>query len=125
MIVNTRLPPTRLLFHTDFEPVLEQNDAGIDHRPLDQWRVFQEYPRLFFRAEPHDAFYPGAVVPAAIEQDDFASCGKVRQVSLHIHLGFFAVRRCRQGDDVKYARTHAFGTRLDCPALASTVSSLE
>ena len=73
----------------------------------------------------HDIFDAGAVVPAAVEDHDFAGGRKVRDVALHIHLALFAVARRRQRDDAEYARTDALGDRLDRAALARGVAALE
>src|SRR4030095_17248193 len=34
-VVNARLEPTRLLLRAHFEPILDQEDARVDHRLLD------------------------------------------------------------------------------------------
>jgi len=44
------------------------------------------------RAEPHDLLDARTVVPAAVEQDDFAGCGEVRHIALEIPLRAFADR---------------------------------
>ena len=67
----------------------------------------------------------GAVVPAAIEDDDFACRRKVLHVALEVHLALFAVRRRRQRHESEDARAHALGDRLDRPALAGRVAPLE
>src|SRR6266481_6372800 len=41
----------------------------------------------FFRAESHHPLDAGAVVPAAVEQDDFSAGGKMRHVALEVPLG--------------------------------------
>ena len=79
----------------------------------------------FGDAEPHHVFDAGAVVPAAIEDDDFAGGRKVLQVALHVHLGFLAVGWRRQRDDPEHARADALGERADRAALAGAVASLE
>jgi hypothetical protein len=54
-----------------------------------------------------------------------AGSGEMRQVPLHVHLGFLAVGRRRQRDRAEDARADAFGERADRAALAGRVASLE
>src|ERR1700687_3135375 len=49
----------------------------------------------------------------------------MRDVSLYIHLRFFALCRGRKSDDSEYARAHAFGDPLDDAALSGGVAALE
>ena len=44
---------------------------------------------MLFVGKPHDMFDAGAVVPAAVEDDDFAGRRKVFHVALHEHLHFW------------------------------------
>ena len=97
----------------------------LDHVPLEERAQLEEPLVLLLRAEAHHVLDAGAVVPAAIEDDDFAGGGEVRQVPLHVHLGLLAIGRRRQRDDPEDARAHALGDRLDRAALARGVTSLE
>jgi hypothetical protein len=81
--------------------------------------------RLLGSAEAHHPFDPGAVVPAAVEDDDLARRRKVADVALQVHLAFLAFGRCRQRDDTEDARTHPLGDRLDGAALAGAVAPFE
>src|SRR5581483_1011077 len=80
---------------------------------------------FFQRAEAHDVFDAGAVVPAAVEDHDLAGGWKMRHVSLDEHLGFFAVRRRGKRHHSEHARADFFGDRLDRAALAGCVAPLE
>ena len=88
-------------------------------------RELEEPPMLLGRAEAHDVFDAGAVVPAAVEDHDLAAGRKVLDVALDVHLALLAVRRRGQGDDAKDARAHPLGDRLDGSALAGSVATLE
>src|SRR5215475_12360776 len=44
---------------------------------------------LLLGTKSHNVFNPGAVVPAAIEDDDLAGGGKMRHVTLKEYLRFF------------------------------------
>src|SRR5262245_40035197 len=80
---------------------------------------------LLFGAESHDVFDASAVVPTAVKNDDFARGRKLLDVSLGEHLRFFTVRRRRECDDTKDARTDPLGDGLDGSALPRGVAPLE
>src|SRR5678815_388216 len=80
---------------------------------------------LVLRTEPHDVLDAGAVVPAAVEDDDLAACGEVRQVALQVHLRLFAFGRSGKRHDTKHARTDTLADRSNRPALACAVATLE
>ena len=80
---------------------------------------------LFLGAEAHNALDAGAVVPTAVEDDDFAGGREVLHVTLHVHLRLLAVGRRRQGDEPEDARADALGDGLDGAALAGRVAPLE
>ncbi len=122
---RARLQPPRLLLRAHFQPVFEQDDAGVDHQPFEQRYRLQEGARLVLGAEAHHALDAGAVVPAAVEDDDLARRRQVRDVALAVHLGLLAVGGRRQRDDAKHSRAHAFGDGLDGAALAGAVATLE
>src|SRR5262249_55669013 len=73
----------------------------------------EEMTHLLVRAEFHDPFDAGAVVPAPVEDDDFAGRGEMREIPLDLHLRLFAFRRRGERDDAKDARTDALGDGLD------------
>ena len=79
--------------------------------------------RFFDKA--HHAFDAGAVVPAAIEDDDFTAGRKIRNVALHEHLRLLPVRRSRKRDNSVDAWAHPLGDRLDRPALAGRIAAFE
>src|SRR5262249_18327000 len=112
-------------FWTDFEPVLDEDDARVDHGLLDRRRLLQESLNLIGCGVAHHALYTRTVVPTAIEDHDFTGSRKVADVALHIHLRLLALSRRRQRDDAKHSRAHALGNRLDRAALARGVSSFE
>ena len=76
-------------------------------------------------AEPHDAFDAGAVVPAAVEQHDFAAGRQVRGVALEIPLAPLAFIRRRQRGNAADARVEALGDPLDHAALAGGITAFE
>ena len=80
---------------------------------------------LFLGAEAHDVFDAGAVVPAAVEDDDFSRGGKMLHVALEKHLGFFPIGRSGEGHHPKYARAHFLGESPDCSAFAGGIASFE
>ena len=114
-----------LLLHADLEPELDQDDAGIDGEFLDQRAQFEETLVFGRRAEAHDIFDAGAVVPAAVEDHDFAAGRELLDIALHEQLGFFPVGRRGQGADTEHPRADLFGHGLDGAALAGGVAAFE
>src|SRR3974377_72285 len=80
---------------------------------------------LMFIGKSHHIFNARAVVPAAVENDDLTGRGKVRHVTLHIHLALFAIARGRQRDDAENARAAPLADRLDRAAFAGRVTAFE
>ncbi len=104
---------------------LIEDDPGLDHGPLDGRCLLEEPLGLLGRAEAHDPLDAGAVVPAAIEDDDLAGSREVLDVALDVHLRLLALRRRRQGHDLEDARADPLGDALDGAALAGGVTALE
>ncbi len=109
----------------DFEPDLDQYGAAVDDKLLDFGTKLEEALVLRGVDEAHHIFDAGAIVPATVEDHDFAAGGKARNVALDIHLALFAVARRRQRHDAEDARADALGDRLDRAALAGRVAALE
>ena len=85
----------------------------------------EEPPVLLGRAEAHDVFDAGPIVPAAVEDHDLARRREMLDIALHVHLALLAVRRRWQRDDAEHPRADAFGDRLDGATLAGGVTPLE
>ena len=117
--------PTRLLVGAHLEPVLDEMDARVDHRLLDRRYLLEEPLRLLLGAESHDPLDAGAVVPAPVEDHDFAAGGEVRDVPLHVHLRLLALGGCGKRDHVEHTRADAFGDRLDGATLPRGVPAFE
>src|SRR5580704_4141066 len=114
-----------LFLLTDLEPYLDQGDAALDAVLLQLRTKFQEALVLLLVDNTHDIFDAGAIVPATVEDDDFAAGRKTLDVALQEHLGLFAIRRRRQRRDAKHARADPLGQRLDSAALAGGVAAFE
>ena len=67
----------------------------IDDVAFDDRAQLKKAAMLLFRAEAHHVLDAGAVVPTAIEDDDFARRRKVRHVALQVHLALLAIRSGR------------------------------
>ena len=80
---------------------------------------------LRFGAEAHHIFDAGPIVPAAVEDHDFARGRKMGHVALQVELRLLAVGGRGQRHHPEHARAHPLGDRLDRPALAGGVASLE
>ena len=68
---------------------------------------------------------PGAVVPTAVEDHDFARGREMLHVALHVHLRLLAVGRRGQRHEAEHARADALGDGLDGAAFAGGVAALE
>ena len=114
-----------LLFLVDAEPVLEQDQAVIGDQPFEHRAVLQELLVLGRGAETHDRLDTGAVVPATIEQDQFAGTGQMARVALEVPLAalVFIGFRQRHGPDVAIVQRRLDG--LDHTALAGGIAPLE
>ena len=97
----------------------------LDNRFLHRRRHREKSLHLLKRAEFHHPLDAGAVVPAAIEDHDFARGRQMPHVALNIHLRLLALGRRRQRDDAIDARADALGDRLDDAALAGAVAAFE
>src|SRR6201982_3892759 len=91
--VNPCIEPQLLLLHAGLEPVLDQDDPGVDDVSLDLRAKLEEALVLFLGAEAHDVFHAGTIVPAAIEDHDLAGGGKEFHVALDEHLALLPIGR--------------------------------
>ena len=87
-IVDARFKTALLLVVADFQPIFDELNAAFDDESFNLWTKLEEAAVLFFRAKPHHVLHAGAVVPTAIEDHDLARGRKMRDVTLHVHLGF-------------------------------------
>ncbi len=124
-VADARLEASFLLCLADFQPNLDQHDAAVDHDLFDLRAKLEKAPVLLFSAKSHDEFNAGAIVPTTVEDDDLARGRKLLDVALREHLRFFAIRRCRQGDDPEHPRAHLLGESLDGSSLAGGVATFE
>ena len=124
-VVQSRLEASLLLLVADREPVLEEHDAVLDEHPLELRALAQEPAVLVGGAEAHHLLDAGAVVPAAVEENDLAGGGKLGDVALEVPLRLLALGRRRQGRDPAVARVEPLLDALDRAALARRVPALE
>src|SRR5580704_3004920 len=124
-VVDAPLQAPRLLFGADLQPILQQNDPGIDDELLEYGHHLQEAFGLLLGAEPHHALDPGSVVPAAVEDHDLPCRRQMWNVSLGVHLRLFALGRRGKRDHPENARANPLGHGFDRAALAGAVAPLE
>src|SRR5690349_14573411 len=72
------------------QPIFEQEHSVIDEVPLELGSSVEEILGLVGRAETHDLFDPGAIVPAAVEQHDLTTRRQMLDVALEIPLCLLA-----------------------------------
>ena len=70
-------------------------------------------------------FNTGTVVPAAVEDHDFAGRREVLDVALEKQLALLPLGRRGQGDDPEYAWADSFGNRANGAAFAGCVTAFE
>src|SRR5580704_312999 len=97
--------PPRLFVLANLQPVLQQDDAGVNDGFLRERRQFKEALGLLLAAETHHPLDAGTIIPASIEDHDLSGRWQMRNVTLNIHLRLLALSRRRQGDDAENART--------------------
>ena len=114
-----------LFFVTDREPIFDEQDARADQHLFKLRNAAVELLQLFISAEPHDTLNPGAVVPAAVKEDDLTCRGKVRCISLEIPLCPLACVGGRQGSNPADPRVESLGNSLYGATLARSISTLK
>ncbi len=85
----------------------------------------QELLVLLFAAEAHHVLDAGAVVPAAVEQDDLAGRGQARRRSGRSTTRPLPLGRRREGRHAAGPRVQELDDPLDHPVLAGRVAALE
>ena len=114
-----------LLALADVEVIFDQGEARVEQQLLEQHDVRHEVLVFGVGAEAHDPFDPGAIVPAAVEQRDFARYRQFAAPALEIPGLAVAFVRHAHGDDAGIARTHMFGDSLDRAVLARRIAPFE
>ena len=80
---------------------------------------------LAIRAKAHDVLDSRAVVPTAIEDDNFTRGGKVLHVALEVHLSLFTVRWSGKGHHAEYTRADTLRERPNRATLSRTVAAFK
>ncbi len=124
-VLDAILKAARLLFLAHLKPELDEDDARLDHRPLNERHGEEKLLGLLVRAEFHHSLDASAVVPTAIKDDDFTGRREMRDVSLDVHLAPLALGRSGQRDHSEDPWAHAFGEGLDRATFSSTIPALE
>ena len=91
-IVNACQEAPFLFVLPHLQPEFNENDARISDVFFDFGTNAEKALSLLLADETHHLLDTCAIVPAAIEDDDFAGSGKVFDVALNEHLCFFAGR---------------------------------
>src|ERR1044071_9119435 len=114
-----------LLLFANLKPELYEDDSGVDDVFFDLRRQLQEPLVSFLGHKTHHMFYAGAVVPAAVEDDELTGCREVFDVTLEEQLAFLPLGRRGQGNDPEYAGTDPFRNRPNGAAFAGRVAPFE
>src|SRR5256885_11203598 len=124
-IMNPCLEATILLFLADFQPVLDQDNAILNDEMLSNGGILEEFLVLLVGAEAHHMLDARPIIPTAVENDDFACCGKMSHVALDVHLRFLAVCRCGQSHYAEDTETDPVNDALDGTSFACCITSLK
>src|SRR5206468_3815602 len=82
-IVDPRFEALILFLLVDLEPQLDEDHARIDEPALKDRRALQELLDVALFSVAHHALNPGAIVPTAVEDHDFACRWKMLDIALH------------------------------------------
>ena len=115
----------QLLFAGNGEPELDERDAASDEASFKVGDFAHEVFVLFLRAEAHDGFNPGAVVPGAVEEDEFALRREVRHIALEVPLSGFDVRGFGQSHHARAAGIQVLHEAADRAALPGRVAAFK
>ena len=117
--------PPFLFLRAHREPVLDQPDAGPHEHALELGAGPKELAVFLLGAEPHYPVDARAVVPAPVEEDDFAGRRQVRDVPLEVPLRLFPFCRLGQCGHAADAGIEPRGDAGDGAALAGRVAPFE
>src|SRR6266496_1962822 len=90
-IINPCLEAAVLLFLAHFQPVFDQDNAILNDEMLSNGGILEEFLVLLVGAEAHHMLDARPIIPTAVEDDDFACCGKMSHIALEVHLRFLAL----------------------------------
>jgi len=80
---------------------------------------------LFLATKAHHVFNTGAVIPAAVEDDDFTSGGELFKVTLNMELRLLSFGWRGEGSHAKNSRADALHNALNDATLAGSVPSFK
>lgn len=104
---------------------LIKHDTRTDQHSLEFRHRAEELLEFFVGAETHHALDTGAIVPASVEEDHFATGRKMRDITLKIPLMAFPLCRSGQRDRPADARIEPLGHALDRASLSGRIPAFE
>src|SRR5690242_19813476 len=114
-----------LLPLADLKPVFDEGDAIVLQKRLKSGAHEEEVSVLLVAAKTHYMLNERTIVPAAIENRDFASRRHFLDVALCVQLRLFTLGWRRQCDVAKNPWTDAFHQAMDYFALTRGIPTLE
>src|SRR5215471_11048143 len=124
-VFDARSKPAFLLFLSDLHPIFNEDDSAIYHVLLCDWTELQKFFMLLRRAKSHHLLNAGAVIPTAVENDDFTRRREMLHVTLDVHLGLFTIGGRRQRKKPKHSGTDAFCDCANGTTLAGCVAAFK
>src|SRR5262249_42876553 len=94
-IVHAFGESTRLFFLTDFKPVFDQGDSGVDNVRLPGRASAEKSFVFLLSAKSHHPLNAGAVVPTSVKDDDFTGGWEMLYVALDKNLRTLPLGRSR------------------------------
>ena len=91
--------PPQLLLAADGKPEFIESNPAAHHHPLKFRRLAHEFQIFVRGAKSHHMFDARAIVPGAVEEDDFTFGGKLFDVTLEIPLAPLRVRGFGESHD--------------------------
>ena len=122
-VVDPLPEPPVLFLHPDLEPKLDQDDARFDEPAFELGHVLEEFLDVLLGRVFHHPFDAGAIVPAAVEDHDFASRWQMLHIALQEQLLAFVLAGRTQRNHAKCARADALGHAPDQSALARGIAA--
>src|SRR5688572_2496515 len=124
-VFNTGFEATFLFFVTDLQPILNDVNPAFGNDLLHNRAQLEKAAILLFGAKSHHVFHSGSVIPTSVEDDDFTSRRKVREVALYVHLPLLSIGGRGQRDDTKHPRADTFSYRANRASFAGSVAPLK
>ena len=115
----------QLLGLSDVQPDLEKQDAFLCQHAFEVGHLRKERVLFRFAAKPEHRFHNRAVIPGAVEENDFTLGRQVPDITLKIPFSSLAVRWFGQRDGPRDAGVQIFVEAFDRTAFSRGVAAFK